>query len=39
MQEQRDLKEAKKGYKQKAEDIRINHEIRDDIKRCENILK
>jgi hypothetical protein len=39
LQQIREKKEAKKGYKQTVDDIRINQEIRDDIKRCENILK
>ncbi len=34
LQQQREKKEAKKGFKRSAVEIRVNQDIRDDIKRC-----
>lgn len=39
LQQERDKKEAKKGYKPNLEEVRLNQDIRDDIKHCENILQ
>ena len=38
-QQEREKKEAKRGFKPNLDEIRLNQDIRDDIKQCEHMLE